>query len=303
MNARVRAAGLISGGILLFFTAVLLRGVTSRIYSDSITDDDRYYLPPAKWLRIMSLGFNEAAADLIWIKTVVYFGGQWELRKIEAEDNFTVNYLGTAVELDPRFRSVYTIGSAITLFQDRGHVTEKTVKMTMELLDRGVREFPGDGDILFNLGFMHYFEMRPFMPNDPQNPKTKYHRDIGAQLIGRSALMKGAPPYAALLSITVLSREGFDDLIVEHLKAQLARETDENIRKELKIRLRREIGKAAERDILITEKLQEKWRTDLPFIPFDFYLALQPQFDMRETIDPLFLSDQLLDMSSRASEQ
>lgn len=302
MNARVKSAGLVAVGIALFFAAVHLRGETSRIYSSSVSEDDRYYLPPAQWLRAMSLGFNEAAADLVWIKTLVYFGGQWETNKEKGESNFTMNYLGTAAQLDPRFRSIYTTGSAITLFQDRGKVSEKTVKNTIELLERGVLEYPGDGDILFNLGFMHYFEMRPFMRNDARDPKTRYHRDTGAQLIGRSALMEGAPPYAALLSSTVLSREGFDGLIVEHLKAQLARETDENIRKELKHRLRMEIGKAAERDIARTEAIQKTWRLEMPYVPFDFYMLLEPQFNMQELLDPLFLSDQLLITSGGEQE-
>lgn len=275
--------------------AVLLQVKSADVHARVISEDDRFYLPAAKWLRVFSLGFNEAAADLVWIKTIVYFGQRVgsSSSKIKGRENFTVNYLTTAVELDPRFRRAYTAGSALTLFQNL-EVTEKTVNAAMELLERGVRAFPGDGEILFDLGVMHYYEMRPFLPADETHPKTKYHEELGAELIARAALMPGAPPYARLLSSSLLSKEGMNDLIVEHLKTMLLAETNPKIRKTLAAKLTREIGATARRDIAATEKYHALWKQEFPFIDFDLFLIIYRPHLAEELIDPLYYSRQIL---------
>jgi hypothetical protein len=253
-----------------------------------MTEDDRYYLPPSTWLRFFCVGYNEAAADVVWIKTLVYFGRQFKATS-DVEERYTTNYLLTAVDLDPRFRSLYTYGNALTLFQNNGKVNEKTVKMAMELLERGVEEFPGDGEILFQLGFMHFYEMRPFMSLDGNDPKRRFHNELGARLIARSALLKGAPPYASRLSASIMGKAGLEDMVVDHLRALLGQETEPSLRELLASKLRAALGKAAERDIAETERLKQKWLAAMPYIPYDFFLILETDTPLEEWLDPLYL--------------
>jgi len=39
--------------------------------------EDIYYLPPPKWLQVMSLGHRRAVADLIWLRALIYFGDEF----------------------------------------------------------------------------------------------------------------------------------------------------------------------------------------------------------------------------------
>ncbi len=283
--------------------------MTHSIYDAILADDDRYYLPSADWLRVFSAGYNEVGADAIWIRTVLYFGQYVVADKDDNRESdkkkdasFTVSYLITAADLDPKFRRLYTYGSGLTLFQKSGMITEESVKATIDLLERGTREFPDDGEIAFQLGFMHYYEMEPFLPEEEDNPTRRFHKERGVQLFRRAALMDRAPPYAALLSSTLLSKEGLSDLVIEHLKAMLVKETSPEVRETLLHQLRREVGKAAEREIELSEKLVAKWRANMPFVPFDLYVLIDRDYPVEELIDPLWWSNRFLGLVEESQD-
>ncbi|MCP4606909.1 MAG: hypothetical protein GY847_41435 [Proteobacteria bacterium] len=289
--------------IALFAVSAQLRTMTASIYNEVVENDDRYYLPPAKWMYAFSLGFNEVAADLVWIKTLVYFGDltltKWKNAK--ETDNFSANYMNVAASLDRKFHSVYLLGSELTLVQT-GQATPKSASMAISLLERGLAEFPDDGEIAFNLGFMHYYEMTPFLPKEKNDPKRRYHKEKGAKLMRQATLMDGGPPYAALLVGTLLKREGLDELIVEHLKAMLLKETDEEIKQMLEERLRAALGEAAERDIEMSRNLLAEWRSELPYVSYDFFLLLRSEESIIEVLDPLSWSNRLLGFEDEGSD-
>ena len=285
-----------------FVGALSLQQKSSDAMRAVLTEDDRYYLPPAEWLRVFSLGYTEAAADLVWVKTIVYFGEKIGA-KTEGGAHQMMNYLMTAVVLDPKFRSCYTAGSTLTLFQENGRVVRRSIEMAFELLERGIQEFPDDGEIFFTLGFMHYYEMARFLSEDPEDPEPRKHRELGRYYIGRSALMPGAPPYAAMLAATLMMKGGIDAAVLEHLKAMLIRETDPSIRQALIEKIRSEAGKVVEADIAETDQVQRDWRLDMPYVSYDLYLLLHITAPPAEQVDPLYFTDRLLGLSDVASDE
>lgn len=276
-----------------FGASILLQQKSASALTSVLDTDDRYYLPPSNWLRAFSLGYTEAAADIVWVKTIVYFGEKMGSKEME-DSKYVTNYLLSAVDLDPRFRTCYTLGSSLTLFHNHGRVTKKTVEMATELLERGISIFPDDGELFFSLGFMHLYEMARFLPEDLTDPLTKKHRDLGRYYIGRAALMPKAPPYASMLAATLMVKEGMDAAVVEHLKAMLLKETDPRIRAELIATIRSETLKAMQSDIAVTERLQQEWREKMPYVPYDIYLMIRPDLPVEETIDPLYPTNVLL---------
>jgi hypothetical protein len=302
MSAPKRTFFLLILAAIGFAASFFLQHKAASALDEVMTEDDRYYLPPSEWLRVFSLGYTEAAADLIWVKTILYFGEKMTKKKDGRGSEHLMNYLLSAVDLDPKFRSCYTSGSTLTLFQEHGRVTKRSIHMAFELLQRGIREFPNDGELFFTLGFMHHYEMRRFLPDDNNDPETAKHLALGRYYIGRAALMKGAPPYAALLSATLMLQGGMDAAVLEHLKAMLVRETDPTVRAELIEKIRAEVGKAAEKDILETERLQQAWRREMPYVPYDFYLLLQIDTPLEERIDPLYYTNQLLGLTDMPHE-
>jgi hypothetical protein len=95
------------------------------------------------------------------------------------------------------------------------------------------------------------------------------------------------------MSSSLMRREGLDDIVIEHLKAMLLQETEPLIRASLEAHLRRAVGAAAERDIAITAKLERRWRDEMPFVPFDAFLMLQPEvpWTARGVTDPETLGE------------
>ncbi len=313
MNRSIKTACLLFGAVLFFAVSIKLQNTTTTIHRIIIADEDRYYLPPAKWLRVFSSGYNELAAHLVWIKTIVYFGkqiattendsnGKLKLSdKAKSESDFTVDYLSTAAKLDPKFRRIYTMGGALTLFQ-KGQVTLASINSTIELLRLGLNEFPNDGELVFGLGFMHYYEMEPLNTKEKNDPKRLFHKQEGTRLIRLASELDGAPPYAGNLASSLMTKQGgFGDLVIEHLKAMLLRETNEKIRRDLVAKIRKELGKAAERDIKITEDLLKEWQKEMHYIPYDLYLVLRPQILTDEVLDPLYWSNRLLGINHEES--
>ncbi len=285
-------------GLLLFGAMIPLRASTVSLHDRVVDDVDRYYLPPADWLRVFSLGYNEAAADFVWIKTIVYFGDialkDWGRGQQTPVDNFTMNYMRTAAELDPKFRAIYSRGGVLTLYH-RGEITEQSVKLAIEVFELGTKQFPNDGEITFHLGFMHYYEMEPFLPRQKNHPTRRHFKERGAYLLSKAALMPNAPQYASVLSSTLLYRLGLNNLVIEHLKALLITETNPDIRRTLAFQLKRELGKAAKRDIELTDRIQAEWRREMPYVPFDLFLILNPgDPGINELLDPLYTTNQLL---------
>ncbi|MCP4674152.1 MAG: hypothetical protein GY854_01250 [Deltaproteobacteria bacterium] len=287
----------------LFTAGVHLRTATASIYNEVTIDDERYFLPPAGWLKVFSLGYNEAVADLVWIKTLVYSGGVMLDRKKRLaagiKKDFSTNYLYTATDLDPKFRSLYSRGSTLTLFQGL-EVTKKSVLMTIDLLERGTREFPADGSIMFDLGFMHFYEMRSFFSKEPNDPETQFHRELGRRLIYQSTLLEGSPQYATLLASTLMKKEGLIELEIEHLKTMLFKETDPSIRNSLEKRLRATLGQAASHHISTSKAYRAEWQEQMSFIPFSLFLVMRSDVSIEETLDPLYRSNRALGIGDDA---
>jgi hypothetical protein len=294
--------GALIGAIVVALAAAALhaRARAAGLFGEVVSDEDRYYLPPPSWLRAFSMGYNEAVADLVWVTTIVYFGERAEFSKRRsvapaapeqsAAAQHTVNYLAVVTSLDPRFRSAYSDGARLTMYH-KGRITRRTIEMAIELLERGLVQYPNDGEIAFTLGFLYYNELEPFLA--PGSAELRESREKGIGFIRASATMPGAPPYVATMSSALMHREGLDELVVEHLRAMLVKETDRGIRAALEEQLRRALGKTAERDIAATRRLEERWRAQMPFVPFDLFLLMQPHvsWSVRDVLAPWSLHD------------
>jgi hypothetical protein len=289
MSQPVRIAVVLVAALGMAAAAAGLRATTIASHERVIADEDRYYLPPSIWLRAFSMGYNEALADFLWIKAVVYFGGMHQPRT-QPTAVYTKRYVNTVTDLDPRFVKPYVIGSRLVLYHMR-KLSLATVEAAMEVLDKGAAVFPDNGEIAFGLGFFYYYELPQFLDDKAERSAS---RERGAKLLRRAATMEGAPPYASLLGVRVLRREGLDELVVEHLRTMLISETDPIVRESLEHQLQRELGKAAERDIQRSRALNARWRREMPYVPFDLFLLLgDPQpVSAAEVLDPLLLADQ-----------
>lgn len=271
---------------VLLLSAIVLQGKSSEIFTTITTNEDLYFLPSSKWIRVGTAGFNEAAADLIWIKAIVYFS-EAPKKKVKAGEtlsdvarkskgkpetriNYTFNYLKTVSDLDPFFDAVYTHGAKLAMYAD-GQISRRSIEDAISLLDKGLDKYPGSGPILFQLGFLYYWELANFAADTDEKESMRL---AGTRYLRRASLAPDAPAFTAELATSLLERHNLHDLVVEHLKNQLLTETDPGIRASLIWNLQQS---AKEQYVLDLEQIQQlygHWKKDAPWIPFDLFTLL-----------------------------
>ena len=132
------------------------------------------YLPSGTFLKGMALGYDEAFADFLWVRTVGYFGAH-----VKTDRDFTwlTHMLKLTAELDPRYDSPYEF-AGVVLPSELNKVDEG-----MAFLEAGIRNIPKNNPRYwlqpFYLGFCYmiykdnplkaaqYFELASGYPQSP----------------------------------------------------------------------------------------------------------------------------------------
>jgi hypothetical protein len=97
--------------------------------------DQLTYLPSGKLLKPMTLGFEEAAASLLWVKGVLYFG---EAFLMGSGYQWMGHILDIVTTLNPRFKEAYNFGASM-LAKDK-----EEIPATLKLIERGLVEYPNE---------------------------------------------------------------------------------------------------------------------------------------------------------------
>jgi tetratricopeptide (TPR) repeat protein len=111
-------------------------------------EQEPVYLPKAEYLGAMSLGWRNALADILWFRTISYFGAHYR-------SDHTYPWLAAmcdlVTDLDPRAEHVYRFAGVILPWE------ANQVDAGIALLKKGLRQFPDDWMLHYHLGFHYYF--------------------------------------------------------------------------------------------------------------------------------------------------
>ena len=105
------------------------------------------YFPSGKSLQAATVGYDNLAADLVWLRAIQYYG---EHRLTDLKFEYLGHIFDILTTLDPRFLDAYTFGSLL-LADDA-----KEPERALSLLDKGMRSNPHDWKIPFTKGFIYY---------------------------------------------------------------------------------------------------------------------------------------------------
>ena len=125
-------------------------GADRRLESFDAAGGDRdhlLYLPSGPLLRVLSLGYNETLADLIFLWSIQYYG--YYAGGVRY-DYLVQIYERVITELDPRFRDAYLLGALIL------DVEARRPADAIRLLEKGTRRNPDDWLLPFEAGFIAY---------------------------------------------------------------------------------------------------------------------------------------------------
>jgi hypothetical protein len=229
-------------------------------------EEDLLYLPRPSVLKAASLRHHELAADLVFMRAIIYFGAQLKER---GEYRWLDNYLDTIVALDPDWKTPYRWAGVATMYNGRT-ITRASVEASNHFLEMGVAQFPDDWELAFMLGCNWLFEMPA--RDEAERAANKLR---GAAYVQHAALVGGGPSWLPLLAATILRQEGEEDAAIHHLETVFYSTRDAKTREEVRNRLLSLHAKIdfarAERE---QKRFEEEWRASLPYGPPDLFVAL-----------------------------
>ena len=158
---------------------------------DPTESEDTLYLSSAETLRHACLGFTGLLADVYWIRTVVYFGENFEQQK-QTNEVFDVSrlrllkpLLALVTDLDPHHIAAYRFGGFFLQYEN----TDEAIGF----IERGLRNNPGEWRLYQDLGFI-YWRRRNFQE--------------AANAYSRGGSLSGAPSWMQPMAATMLAKGG-----------------------------------------------------------------------------------------------
>jgi tetratricopeptide (TPR) repeat protein len=158
MKARVRTTLILLSAAVIVSLAnfsSLLRVTQLRA---GATLQEVLFIPSAKAVKRMSLGYTGLLADIYWTRAVQYFGEHHVQR---SEDYGLLSpLLDITVALDPKLEPAYKFGAIFLAQKPPGGAGRPD--LAVNLVERGIREFPDDWHLYFHLGFIEYIERQDY---------------------------------------------------------------------------------------------------------------------------------------------
>jgi hypothetical protein len=130
--------------------------------------DEPVYLPRAEYLRPMSLGWQNALADILWFRAISYFGEHF---RSDRTYPWLAQMCDLVTDLDPRAEHVYRFAGFVLPWE------ANQADAGIRLLEKGARQFPDSWVLEYFVGFDYYLFKNDY-------PKALEHLRRAAQLPG-----------------------------------------------------------------------------------------------------------------------
>jgi hypothetical protein len=243
-----------------------LRGRAMDQYLASQTYEDIYYLPPPHWLQVMSLGYQRALADLIWLRALIYFGDEFENK---GAVKHVFNYGESMLALDPDFRRVYRWVGVAGVYTPTGSPPE-FIEQAIDVLRRGVERFPDDGQLAWDAGATIVYELLPNLPKD--DPERERLRAEGNEHMMAAARLGAGPDWLVITNATALRKLGEKERELRHLEEMYTLVRNPAVKAEIEARLSQLRDEAyAEAFRRANEEFEQRRNEEFPYIPPTLY--------------------------------
>ena len=202
------AAGLAAVG----FLGVVVAGSNARLQHAAPASGaaEVVYLPDARLLRPLVLGYDNVLANLLWFRTISYFGGHFETDRAYP---WLARMCDLVTDLDPRAEHVYRFAGLILPWE------ANEVDQGIRLLEKGVRNLPDAWQLHYYLGMTRYF--------------FEDDADAAAEELGIAARLPGAPPLVGRLAAVMYGRRSNPATTIQFLRELLRNAESEQMRQVL----------------------------------------------------------------------
>ncbi len=192
--------------------------------------EDIYYIPSASWLPVLSLGYRQALADLLWCQSLVYFGQEVVHR---GAVKYVFEYTDAILALDPDFRRAYRWIATAAIYRPTALDVGVGVRAS-RYLERALRRWPSDGELHWEYGSLLRFELAP-LEKDPA--KKRGLLEHAAPHLEAAARLGAGPPWLAINSADLLNKLGRTEQAIRHLEELYATVQEPVVKEEIETRL------------------------------------------------------------------
>lgn len=177
--------------LLLALCVPLVQQRIDGVLGEFRAQHEALYLWSGDQVRRLAPGLEGLAADVYWLRTVQYFGGQ---RAFAGGKNFDLlqPLIEITVSLDPRLEIAYRYGAIF--LAEAPPTGAGRPEQAIALLERGVAALPGNWALRQDLGFYHFLFLRQPVQ--------------ASRILREAAKLPGAPGWLENLAADVLAKGG-----------------------------------------------------------------------------------------------
>lgn len=271
MARTTTTAGQLVVALALGVIGSLIRLPAAERYHAASGYEDRYYLPAPAWLEVFSLGHREAAADLVWLRTLVYYGDELVH---QGQERHVFDYAEATLALDPDDRLVYHWIGTLAIYRAQA-VTAEDVERAAAIMERGCARFPDDGQLAWRTGAVLAFELPHLYADRPA--EAQHARERALPYLVRATQLGAAPPYATLLNASLLLRVGRAEEAATHLEEMYSTIEDPEMRAEITERIETLRSQAfTEAFVEENRRFEDDWGRQMPYAPAPLYDLVGP---------------------------
>lgn len=265
--ARLLLGAMAVATLLIHNRLSLLTARTLRDNSVVVETAELLYVPDRRVLSALFLGYDQAAADVLWIRTTEYFGRHFVS---DRRYQWLEHFVDLILELDPGFRRVYHWAGTNVLYGRR--FTNENVHQSNHYYRRAMEQFPDDYEAAYRLGMNYYVEMQ-----SPDAEEKKRFQEQGVQYLEMAANMPGAPEFLGRLVASVYRKLGKNEAALQYYLELLLEADDPEKRAALEARMA-QLGVGLDTSAITAAAAEEDARhqATFPYATRSLFLLLDP---------------------------
>jgi hypothetical protein len=130
------------------------------------------YLPPPKYAKLVSIGYQNIVADYLYLWSIQFFSEKMEVQRFKIIDEV----FDFVTELDPKYIESYRIGALIMIKDVFGRQkNQQGLQMAMKLLDKGIKNNPRNWILPFEAAQYEHFDIK-----DPLSANKYYKMTLAS---------------------------------------------------------------------------------------------------------------------------
>jgi hypothetical protein len=260
------------------FGVARLRPALANVVHKTKARDDVVVLPPPDQLKVAALGYDAAAVDLLWAKTLVEYGihGQ-ERRAFNALPVYLDSILALEPDYEPLFRYVDTL-----LIWRWPAGTDVDARAARKYLERGIAARPRDHHVWRRYGEFLAYLAPSFLKDEKEINEWRHD---GARALAQAVELGANPDLSAA---TLLTKSGEEEAAIRFLsRAYALTDPRDPAREQIALKLRALKASAANQAATRTVQFVEsQWKQQLGFLPRGEWLLLGPMRDPLACVGP-----------------